>query len=166
MLDKETWLNKCIEYIYWMFCWQCITVYQYNETNVIHFYSVCYKLRASTCFEHYLLIFKRLFTNGTWYIACVLYQLAVQGLKQLEHVLYVLKHKITNTCTHFMSFICRILCTWVMNKILTFYDARFRFEQLAPSNCWILMIDDKVPHVRCLIHVDTLYIINLLHICL
>jgi hypothetical protein len=49
-----------------------VRVYQY-KTNVIHFYSVCYKLRTSTCFELYLLIFRRRRTNGTWYIACVLF---------------------------------------------------------------------------------------------
>jgi hypothetical protein len=30
------------------------------------------ELRASTCFEHYLLILRRCYTNGSWYIACVL----------------------------------------------------------------------------------------------
>jgi hypothetical protein len=32
-------------------------------------------LRTSTCFEHYLLILRRRYINGTWYIACVLRQL-------------------------------------------------------------------------------------------
>jgi hypothetical protein len=31
---------------------------------------------APTCFELYLLILRRSYTNGTWYIACVLCQLA------------------------------------------------------------------------------------------
>jgi hypothetical protein len=35
-------------------------------------YSIYWKLRASTCFEHYLLILRRRCTNGTWYISCVL----------------------------------------------------------------------------------------------
>jgi hypothetical protein len=59
-----------------MFYSPCITVYQYNEADVMHLDSVYLKLRASTCFAHYLPIFKRHFTNGTWYIACVLCQLA------------------------------------------------------------------------------------------
>jgi hypothetical protein len=43
----------------------------------MHFlYSVYYELTASTCFEHYFLIFRRLCTNSTWYIACVLCLLA------------------------------------------------------------------------------------------
>jgi hypothetical protein len=29
-----------------------------------------------TCFEHYLLILRRRYTSGAWYIACVLCQLA------------------------------------------------------------------------------------------
>jgi hypothetical protein len=35
---------------------------------------------ASTCFEHYVLILKRRFTNGTWYTACVLCQLTAAGM--------------------------------------------------------------------------------------
>jgi hypothetical protein len=33
----------------------------------------------STYFEHYLLILRRRYSNGTWYIACELYQLATPG---------------------------------------------------------------------------------------
>jgi hypothetical protein len=41
-----------------MFCWLCIIVYQYSETNVMHF--LFYLLRSdSTCLEHYFLILKR-----------------------------------------------------------------------------------------------------------
>jgi hypothetical protein len=53
-----------------MFCWRCIVVYKYSKTNEIHFvYSVNYELTASTCFKHYLLIFRMCLTNGSWYIA-------------------------------------------------------------------------------------------------
>jgi hypothetical protein len=45
------------------------------------FYSVYWELRVSTCFEHYLLILRRCFTSSTWYIACVLCQLAAPGLE-------------------------------------------------------------------------------------
>jgi hypothetical protein len=38
--------------------------------------------RASTCFEHYLLILRRRYTNGIWYTAYVLCQLA---LARLQH---------------------------------------------------------------------------------
>jgi hypothetical protein len=40
------------------------------------FHSGVKGLRASTFFDHSLLILGRRFTNGTWYIACVLCQLA------------------------------------------------------------------------------------------
>jgi hypothetical protein len=40
------------------------------------FYSICLGLRASTSFEHHLLILRRHYTSSTWYIACVLCQLA------------------------------------------------------------------------------------------
>jgi hypothetical protein len=46
------------------------------------FYSVYLELRASSCFEHYLLSFRRRCTNDTWYIAWVLCQLAAPGLVQ------------------------------------------------------------------------------------
>jgi hypothetical protein len=36
------------------------------------FYSICWESRASACFEHYLLILRRWYTNGT-YTACVLF---------------------------------------------------------------------------------------------
>src|SRR5215510_4853481 len=40
---------------------------------------------ASTCFEHYLLILRRRYTNGTWYIACVLCQLVMSvGCTRIE----------------------------------------------------------------------------------
>jgi hypothetical protein len=38
---------------------------QYNKTNVMHFCSMYEKLRASTCFEHCLLIFRRRCPKGT-----------------------------------------------------------------------------------------------------
>jgi hypothetical protein len=34
------------------------------------------RIRACTCFEHYLLILRRRYTSGTWYTACVLCQMA------------------------------------------------------------------------------------------
>jgi hypothetical protein len=35
-------------------------------------YSIYYELTAFTCFEHYLLNFRRRYTTGIWYITCVL----------------------------------------------------------------------------------------------
>jgi hypothetical protein len=35
------------------------------------FLSIDWESRAFTCFEHYLLILRRCYTNGAWYIACV-----------------------------------------------------------------------------------------------
>jgi hypothetical protein len=48
--------------------------YQYSRTNEMHF------LYLSTCFEHYLLVIRRRCTNNSWYIACVLCQLAATHL--------------------------------------------------------------------------------------
>jgi hypothetical protein len=53
-----------------MSCWLCVVVYQYSKTNEVHdLYSIYYELSASTCFEHYLLIFRRGYTNNSWYMA-------------------------------------------------------------------------------------------------
>jgi hypothetical protein len=50
---------------------------QYSKTNVMHFlYSIRYEFMTSKCFEHYLFIFRKCCTNGTWYIVCVLCLLA------------------------------------------------------------------------------------------
>jgi hypothetical protein len=35
------------------------------------FHSIYWESRTSTCFEHYLLILRRRYTNGIWYTACV-----------------------------------------------------------------------------------------------
>jgi hypothetical protein len=43
---------------------------------MLFLYSVYYELTACTCFEHYLLIFRRRCINNCWYIACVLCRLA------------------------------------------------------------------------------------------
>jgi hypothetical protein len=39
------------------------------------FHLIYWESRTSTCFEHYLLILRKRYTNDTWYIACVLCQL-------------------------------------------------------------------------------------------
>jgi hypothetical protein len=39
-----------------------------------------WELLTSACFEHYLIILRRHNTNDTWYIACLLCQLAAPGL--------------------------------------------------------------------------------------
>jgi hypothetical protein len=45
-----------------------VGLYQYSKTNEMHFlYSIYYELAASTCLEHYLLIFRRRCTNNNWY---------------------------------------------------------------------------------------------------
>jgi hypothetical protein len=58
-----------------------LIVYQYSETNAMQFLFVSSELRASKCFEHYLLYLRRHHTNCTMYIACVLCQLAATELE-------------------------------------------------------------------------------------
>jgi hypothetical protein len=63
-LNYHSW-TKPNTHHYLMFCWPCIIIYQYSKTNKMHFlYSVYYELTASTCFEHYLLIFRRCCINN------------------------------------------------------------------------------------------------------
>jgi hypothetical protein len=52
---------------------------QYSETNVVHILFNVLRIKSSTCYEHYMLIFKRRYTNGTWYTACVVCQLVASG---------------------------------------------------------------------------------------
>jgi hypothetical protein len=52
------------------------TVNQYSETNLMHFLFNLVRVRASTCFEHYLLVLRRCYTNRTWHFSFVLCQLA------------------------------------------------------------------------------------------
>jgi hypothetical protein len=60
-----------------MFCWPCIGIYKYSRIYKMHcLYSVYCELTASTCFEHYLLIFRRRCINNNWYTACILCRLA------------------------------------------------------------------------------------------
>jgi hypothetical protein len=40
-----------------------------NEINVMHFSFNFLRIKGLYTFEHYLLILRRSFTNGTWYIA-------------------------------------------------------------------------------------------------
>jgi hypothetical protein len=42
---------------------------QYSETNVIHFLFILFRINASACFEHCLLILRRRLTSCTWCIA-------------------------------------------------------------------------------------------------
>jgi hypothetical protein len=58
---------------------ECHHLSIWNKSDALH--SVNSELRSSICFEHYLLILRRRYTNGTWYIACVFCQLAATGLE-------------------------------------------------------------------------------------
>jgi hypothetical protein len=50
----------------------------------MHFlYLVYYELTACTCFEHYLLIFRRRCINNSWYTAGVLCRLVARNMYRL-----------------------------------------------------------------------------------
>jgi hypothetical protein len=71
-------------YIYIYCVCVCVCVCVFNALLTVHhsnisiiqptrctFHSIHCKLKAPTCFEHYLLILRRCYTNGIWYIMCV-----------------------------------------------------------------------------------------------
>jgi hypothetical protein len=67
-----------IQYIYTflMFCWPCIIVHQYSETNVMHFLFNLLRINGLYMFRPLLAHPQEALHSGTWYIACVLCQLA------------------------------------------------------------------------------------------
>jgi hypothetical protein len=54
---------------------------QYSKTNVMHFLFNLLRIKGLYMLEHYLLILRRYYINGTWYIVCVLCQLAAPWCK-------------------------------------------------------------------------------------
>jgi recombinational DNA repair protein (RecF pathway) len=57
-------------------------MHQYSKTNEMQcLYPIYYELTVSTCFEHYLLIFRRRRTDNNWYIAYMLCLLAATGVR-------------------------------------------------------------------------------------
>jgi hypothetical protein len=64
-----------------MFCWPCIIVYQYNETNMMHFSFSLFRIKGLYMFQPLLAHLQKALHNSIWYIACVLCQLAVARLQ-------------------------------------------------------------------------------------
>jgi hypothetical protein len=71
-----------------MFCWPCIIVYQYIETNVVHFLFSLLRIKGLYMFRPLLTHPQEVLHSSTWYNACMLCQLAAPGLKWNWH-----KHK-------------------------------------------------------------------------
>jgi hypothetical protein len=67
-----------------MFCWPCIVVYQYSKTNVMHFLFNSLRIKGLYEFRPLLAHPQEVLHNGTWYIVCVLCQLAAPGLDPLQ----------------------------------------------------------------------------------
>jgi hypothetical protein len=64
-----------------MFCRPCITVYQYSETNVMHFLFNVLRIKGPDIFRALLDDPQKELHNSTWYIACVLSLLAAPGME-------------------------------------------------------------------------------------
>jgi hypothetical protein len=58
----------------------CITVYQYSETNVMHFLFSLLRIKGLYMFRALLAHPRRRCTSDTWYIACILCQLAATSI--------------------------------------------------------------------------------------
>jgi hypothetical protein len=86
--------------------------------------SVYYELTYSTCFQHYLLIFRRCCTNINWYIPCILCRLAATRigvpLQTLWIVCVVLARKV----------VCSMSQIWNFNIIVhtCFYRAYHKYN--------------------------------------
>jgi hypothetical protein len=117
--------------------WTITTIFQHSNTNEMHFlYSIYYELTASTCYEHYLLIFRIRCTNNTWCIACVLCLLATTrvGVELYTTINFVFLTFLKSLCT-FIFVICFIrwvglgscLCTLYYIVLLITYSPIFLF---------------------------------------
>jgi hypothetical protein len=71
----------CYMYIVLMFCWPCTTVYQYNETNVMHFLFSLLRIKDPYTFRALLAHPQEVLNERHLYIACVQCQLAVPRLQ-------------------------------------------------------------------------------------
>jgi hypothetical protein len=73
-----------------MFCLPCIilVVFQYSETNVMHFSFSLLRIKVLYMFRALLAHPQKVCTSGTWYIACMLCQLAATriGVELVNHV--------------------------------------------------------------------------------
>jgi hypothetical protein len=81
-----------------MFCWPYITVYQYIETNVMHFLFNLFRIKGLYMFWALPAHPQKVLKNGTWYIACVLCQLAAAGfgVEQSSTPILFLAHWLTS----------------------------------------------------------------------
>jgi hypothetical protein len=65
-----------------MFRWPCIMVLQYSEINVKYFLFNLLRNKGLYAFRALIANPQEALTNGTWYIACMLRQLAAHGAYQ------------------------------------------------------------------------------------
>jgi hypothetical protein len=68
-----------------MFCWPCITLYQYNETNMMHFSFNLLRIKGLYVFWALLAHPQEALHNGIWYTVCV-YQLAALQLTYVRNI--------------------------------------------------------------------------------
>jgi hypothetical protein len=85
-----------------MFCWPCIIVYQYSETNMMHFLFNLLRIKGLYMFRALLAHPQEVLHNVTWYIACVLCQLAEPGLVQPTDI----------TRTQYTKCHCAVIIFW------------------------------------------------------
>jgi hypothetical protein len=124
-----------------MFCWPCIIIYQYSETNVMHFLFTLLRINGLYMFRALLAhpqesLNKRNFvccvcvmsvgctrigvevrcTSGTSYIACVLCQLAAPGLEYSYSFTQILVQPTDITSTQYTKYrLCSASWEWASN---------------------------------------------------
>jgi hypothetical protein len=93
-------------------------------------YSVYYELTTSACFKHYVLIFRRGYTNSNWCFSCVLCLLTATGIGEelqrdalflvyyeltastcFDKYLLIFRRRYTNSNWYFMCVLCRLAAT-------------------------------------------------------
>jgi hypothetical protein len=114
---------------------------QWNQKDAL--FSVYYHLTASTCFEHYLLNFRRRFINNNWCILCVLCRLAATTVG-----VDITRTKYTNYCLRSASWrwtsSARNMYRLLIRNNLTTKSASCWFYYTAKCRCRVVTCSMKL----------------------
>jgi hypothetical protein len=114
-----------------------VLLHHCSKTNLTQFSFNLLRIKASTCFEHYLLIPRRRYRSGTWYIACVLWRLhqLVQPTFQVWCKLYMSIGHFYEDRHTFLPF------ALIMETVLS--EVRAEIEVVNDLNITFSMVDSK-----------------------
>jgi hypothetical protein len=126
-------MSRCL----WWFCYYLRSTLLNNHCIRIvkptwcTFHSVCWESRASTCFEHHLLILRMLCPNGTWYIACVLCQPTIHWMKSSSRWFHFTEEL---WCTANRTLSLKVHCSF--NTQIAGYVCKVRLCNRQSNNFW------------------------------